>query len=99
MEMRVIFDWPSLTAFRWRLLKVFNPNIPNSSSGVARNELNPIFPTEELVKEVENSVAEFKRHKQEYDEDRVKEQVQEILEGAKVLEWLREHAEIQYITR
>ena len=25
--------------------------------------------------------------------------VQEILEGAKVLEWLREHAEIQYITR
>lgn len=33
------------------------------------------FPTEELVKEVENSVAEFKRHKQEYDEERVKEQV------------------------
>ncbi|GAV85867.1 FKBP_C domain-containing protein/Trigger_N domain-containing protein/Trigger_C domain-containing protein [Cephalotus follicularis] len=55
--------------------------------------------TEELVKEVENSIAEFKHHKQEYDEDRVKEQVQEILEGAKVLEWLREHAEIQYITR
>lgn len=26
-------------------------------------------------------------------------QVQEILEGAKVLEWLREHAEIEYITR
>ncbi|PSR95584.1 Trigger factor-like protein TIG, Chloroplastic [Actinidia chinensis var. chinensis] len=57
------------------------------------------FPTEELVKEVENSVAEFKRHKQDYDEERVKEQVQEILEGAKVLEWLREHAEIEYTTQ
>ncbi|XP_065870672.1 trigger factor-like protein TIG, Chloroplastic [Euphorbia lathyris] len=31
------------------------------------------FSTEELVKEVENSIAEFKRHKQEYDEDNVKE--------------------------
>ncbi|OAY55645.2 trigger factor-like protein TIG, Chloroplastic [Manihot esculenta] len=57
------------------------------------------FSTDELVKEVENSIAEFKRHKQEYDEDRIREQVQEVLEGAKVLEWLREHAEIQYITR
>lgn len=57
------------------------------------------FSTEELVKEVENSVAEFKRHNQDYDEERVKEQVQEILEGAKVLEWLREHAEIEYITQ
>ncbi|XP_030445767.2 trigger factor-like protein TIG, Chloroplastic [Syzygium oleosum] len=57
------------------------------------------FSTEELVKEVENSIAEFKRHKQEYDEERVREQVQEILEGAKVLEWLRERAEINYVTR
>ncbi|XP_050247494.1 trigger factor-like protein TIG, Chloroplastic [Quercus robur] len=57
------------------------------------------FSTDELVKEVENSIVEFKRQKQEYDEERVREQVQEILEGAKVLEWLREHAEIQYITR
>ncbi|KAL5548482.1 hypothetical protein UlMin_003713 [Ulmus minor] len=56
------------------------------------------FSTDELVKEVENSIKEFKRQKQEYDEDRVKDQVQEILEGAKVLEWLREHAEIQYVT-
>lgn len=56
------------------------------------------FSTDELVKEVGNSIAEFKRQKQEYDEERVREQVQEILEGAKVLEWLREHAEIQYIT-
>ncbi|XP_038903097.1 trigger factor-like protein TIG, Chloroplastic [Benincasa hispida] len=55
--------------------------------------------TEELMKEVENSIAEFKRSSQEYDEDRVQEQVQDILEGAKVLEWLREHAEIEYITR
>ncbi|XP_061342194.1 trigger factor-like protein TIG, Chloroplastic [Gastrolobium bilobum] len=57
------------------------------------------FSTEDLVKEVENSIVEFKRQKQEYDEERVKGQVQEILEGAKVLEWLREHAEVQYITR
>ncbi|KAF7831329.1 trigger factor-like protein TIG, Chloroplastic [Senna tora] len=57
------------------------------------------FSTDDLVKEVENSIAEFKRQNQEYDEERVKDQVQEILEGAKVLEWLREHAEIQYITR
>ncbi|GMY31764.1 trigger factor-like protein TIG, Chloroplastic [Fagus crenata] len=57
------------------------------------------FSTDELVKVVENSIAEFKREKQEYDEERVREQVQEILEGAKVLEWLKEHAEIQYITR
>ncbi|KAK2377909.1 trigger factor protein TIG, Chloroplastic [Trifolium repens] len=57
------------------------------------------LPTEDIVKEVENSIAEFKRQKQEYDEERVKEQVQEILEGAKVLEWLKEHADIQYITR
>lgn len=54
--------------------------------------------TDEIVKEVENSIAEFKRQKQEYDEERVKDQVQEILEGAKVLEWLREHADVQYIT-
>lgn len=33
------------------------------------------FPTEELVKEVENSISEFKRHKQEYDEERIREQV------------------------
>nr|AKM76836.1 trigger factor type chaperone family protein [Geranium maderense] len=57
------------------------------------------FPTEDLIKEVENSVSEFKRHEQEYDENRVKEQVQEVLEGAKVLEWLREHAEVEYITK
>ncbi|XP_010913220.1 trigger factor-like protein TIG, Chloroplastic isoform X1 [Elaeis guineensis] len=57
------------------------------------------YSTEELVKEVENSVAEFKRHNQEYDEERVREQVQDVLEGAKVLEWLRENADIQYVNR
>ncbi|KAJ4849376.1 hypothetical protein Tsubulata_043058 [Turnera subulata] len=57
------------------------------------------FSTEELVKEVESSIAEFKRHKQEYDEERIRDQVQDILEGAKVLEWLREHAEVQYVTK
>nr|AKM76837.1 trigger factor type chaperone family protein [Geranium phaeum] len=57
------------------------------------------FPTEDLVREVENSVSEFKTHNQEYNEDSVKEQVQEVLEGAKVLEWLREHAEVEYITK
>ncbi|RDX94308.1 Trigger factor-like protein TIG, Chloroplastic, partial [Mucuna pruriens] len=51
------------------------------------------FATEDLIKEVEKSIAEFKRQNQEYDEDQVKEQVQEILE------WLREHAEVRYKTR
>lgn len=37
------------------------------------------FSTDELVKEVENSIAEFKRHKQEYDEDRIREQVSIIM--------------------
>ncbi|OMO83607.1 hypothetical protein CCACVL1_11331 [Corchorus capsularis] len=57
------------------------------------------FASDELVKEVQNSIAEFKRHKQKYDEDRVREQVQDVLEGAKVLEWLKEHADIKYVTR
>ncbi|CAL5190703.1 unnamed protein product [Lathyrus oleraceus] len=59
---------------------------------------NMEIPIDDILKEVENSVAEFKRSKQEYDEERVKDQVQEILEGAKVLEFLRENADIQYIT-
>ncbi|KAI3703806.1 hypothetical protein L1987_74001 [Smallanthus sonchifolius] len=54
--------------------------------------------TDEIVKEVENSVAEFRKHKQEYDEESIREQVQEVLEGAKVLEWLREQSDIQYVT-
>ncbi|CAI9285903.1 unnamed protein product [Lactuca saligna] len=43
------------------------------------------FSTDELVKEVENSVVEFKKHAQEYDEESIQEQVQEVLEGAKVV--------------
>lgn len=31
--------------------------------------------TDEIVKEVESSIGEFKRHNQDYDEERVKEQV------------------------
>ncbi|KAJ9551425.1 hypothetical protein OSB04_015470 [Centaurea solstitialis] len=57
------------------------------------------FSTDELVKEVESSVSEFKKHNQEYDEESIQEQVQEILEGAKVLEWLRENADIEYVTK
>ncbi|EPS68572.1 hypothetical protein M569_06193, partial [Genlisea aurea] len=57
------------------------------------------IPTEELVKEVEDSIAEFQRYRQEYDEKRVKSQVQEVLEGAKVLEWLRARADIRYTTK
>ncbi|THG21690.1 hypothetical protein TEA_000319 [Camellia sinensis var. sinensis] len=41
------------------------------------------FPTEELVKEVKNSIAEFKRHKQDYDEERVKEQIPTIPQSEK----------------
>ncbi|KAI7739644.1 hypothetical protein M8C21_003126 [Ambrosia artemisiifolia] len=54
--------------------------------------------TDEIVKEVESSVAEFKKHKQDYDEESIQDQVQEVLEGAKVLEWLREQADIKYVT-
>ncbi|ONK59858.1 uncharacterized protein A4U43_C08F11680 [Asparagus officinalis] len=32
------------------------------------------YPTEELVKELQNSVAEFKRHNHEYDEEHIKDQ-------------------------
>ncbi|XP_078443429.1 trigger factor type chaperone family protein [Wolffia australiana] len=55
--------------------------------------------TEDLVREVENSIEEFKRQNQEYDEERIKQQVQEVLEGAKVLEWLRENSDIEYVYR
>lgn len=55
--------------------------------------------TEELVNEVGNTVAEFKKHSQDYDEDRIKQQVRDVLEGAKVLEWLRENARIEYIKK
>lgn len=46
------------------------------------------FSNEELVKEVENSIAEFKRHKQDYDEERVSEQVSIIHPMTKWYCWL-----------
>ncbi|TVU11466.1 hypothetical protein EJB05_45054 [Eragrostis curvula] len=57
------------------------------------------YSTDQLVKEVENSVAEFKQYNQDYDEDSIKQQVQDILESAKVLEWLKENCTIEYIRR
>ncbi|PKA47288.1 Trigger factor-like protein TIG [Apostasia shenzhenica] len=57
------------------------------------------YSTEELVKEVENSIEEFKQSNQEYVDERVRQQVQDVLEGAKVLEWLRENSNIQYVYR
>jgi len=54
---------------------------------------------EELEVEVNNAIEEFKRYDQEYDEARVREQAQELLEGSKVLEWLTEHADITYVPK
>eukprot|EP00850_Spirogloea_muscicola_P000516 SM000002S05596 [mRNA] locus=s2:1093188:1097633:+ [translate_table: standard] len=54
------------------------------------------FAEEELKAEIENATEEFKRYNQEYDESRLQEQATEMLEGAKVLEWLLEHATITY---
>jgi hypothetical protein len=33
------------------------------------------YPTEQLIKEVENSIAEFKKYNQDYDEDNIRQQV------------------------
>jgi len=57
------------------------------------------YSTEQLIKEVENSVAEFKQYNQDYDEDNIKQQVQDVLEAAKVLEWLKENCTIEYVRR
>ncbi|CAN6207862.1 unnamed protein product [Urochloa humidicola] len=57
------------------------------------------YSTEQLIKEVENSVAEFKQYNQDYDEDNIKQQVQDVLEAAKVLEWLKENCRIEYVRR
>jgi len=54
---------------------------------------------EELEMEVKNAIDEFTHYNQEYDEARVKEQAQELLEGSKVLDWLIEHAEITYVPK
>ncbi|XP_062228785.1 trigger factor-like protein TIG, Chloroplastic [Phragmites australis] len=55
------------------------------------------YSTDQLVKEIENSVAEFKQYNQDYDEDNIKQQVQDVLEASKVLEWLKENCTIEYI--
>ncbi|KAL2944748.1 Trigger factor-like protein TIG Chloroplastic [Bienertia sinuspersici] len=41
----------------------------------------------------------FKRENLQVSTDEVVKEVQEVLEGAKVLEWVKEHADIQYVTR
>ncbi|MCO5599743.1 hypothetical protein L7F22_053850 [Adiantum nelumboides] len=51
----------------------------------------------ELKKEVETAEADFKQFNQEYDKDRLVEQAQELLEGAKVLEWLVANSDISYV--
>ncbi|KAM0917601.1 hypothetical protein ACQ4PT_009108 [Festuca glaucescens] len=55
------------------------------------------YSTDQLIKEVENSIEEFKRYNQDYDEGNIKQQVQDVLEAAKVLEWLKENCTIEYI--
>ncbi|CAM8890856.1 unnamed protein product [Rhodiola kirilowii] len=85
-----------LNSQRENIINVIKQNL---AVGDIYKRENLQFATEELVKEVENSIQEFKKQNQEYDEERVTDQVQEILEGAKVLEWLKERADIQYITR
>ncbi|GJN28929.1 hypothetical protein PR202_gb17103 [Eleusine coracana subsp. coracana] len=57
------------------------------------------YSTDQLIREVENSVAEFKHYNQDYDENNIKQQVQDVLEAAKVLEWLKENCTIEYIRR
>lgn len=57
------------------------------------------FSEEELEKEVEKTVEEFKSYKHEFDRDRIREQAAEFLEGGKVLEWLMEQTEVTYVTR
>jgi hypothetical protein len=62
---------------------ILNPSFPNPAiSDVHQRErgmtLTLLFvkvSNEELETEVENAIAEFKRYNQEYDEERVKEQV------------------------
>jgi hypothetical protein len=65
---------------------ILNPSFPNPAiSDVHQRErgmtLTLLFvkvSNEELETEVENAIAEFKRYNQEYDEERVKEQVQRV---------------------
>ncbi|XP_059073469.1 trigger factor-like protein TIG, Chloroplastic [Cryptomeria japonica] len=56
------------------------------------------YSEEELEKEVEKTVEEFKSYKHEFDRDRITEQAAEFLEGSQVLEWLMEQTDITYVT-
>ncbi|KAH7292916.1 hypothetical protein KP509_28G003300 [Ceratopteris richardii] len=56
------------------------------------------YSEEELKQEIENAEAGFKQFNQEYDKERVVEQAKELLEGAKVLDWLVENTDITYKT-
>ncbi|KAI5066007.1 hypothetical protein GOP47_0018631 [Adiantum capillus-veneris] len=50
----------------------------------------------DLKKEVETAEADFKKFNQDYDKERIVEQAKELLEGAKVLDWLMANADISY---
>ncbi|KAL3686763.1 hypothetical protein R1sor_013072 [Riccia sorocarpa] len=56
------------------------------------------YSEEELNSEIENAIAEFKRYNQEYDEKRIREQAEELLEGTKVMDWLVANSQIEYGT-
>eukprot|EP00899_Mesostigma_viride_P021722 jgi/Mesvir1/29551/Mv04464-RA.1 len=53
---------------------------------------------EEIQAEMGPAVAEFKRMGQEYDPERLREQVTEVLEGQKVVEFLKANSKITYKT-
>lgn len=57
------------------------------------------YEEEELKAEVASAIEEFERFHQEYDKDRVREQASELLEGAKVLAWLKENSSITYVPK
>ncbi|KAL3686786.1 hypothetical protein R1sor_013095 [Riccia sorocarpa] len=56
------------------------------------------YTEEELNSEIESAIAEFNSYNQEYDEKRVREQAEELLEGSKVMDWLVANSQIEYRT-
>eukprot|EP00898_Chlorokybus_atmophyticus_P006682 jgi/Chlat1/7014/Chrsp56S06659 len=57
---------------------------------------NLSIPEEDFNHELERARSEFNRVQQEFDDERLKEQVQEFLEGAVVLEFLKKTATFKY---
>eukprot|EP00252_Welwitschia_mirabilis_P024897 TRINITY_DN758_c0_g1_i1.p1 TRINITY_DN758_c0_g1~~TRINITY_DN758_c0_g1_i1.p1 ORF type:complete len:536 (+),score=138.01 TRINITY_DN758_c0_g1_i1:219-1826(+) len=57
------------------------------------------YSEEEVGKEVEKTVEEFKKYDHEFSRDRIREQAEEVLAAEKVLQWLVENSEIQYIVK